>query len=125
MQRKSFSFKLLLVLVIETFDEHCPGKWTGRGGPSRKPPRSHDFSLWSFLKDPLHMFPVPNRIEMLKILIRQATWQVDEGMFSRILTELDCSWTRAVVRKEHVYNTCTELENTLLHLEYISHSCLL
>ena len=67
-----------------------PGRWIGRNGPIRWPPRSPDltpldFFLWGFLKDRVFRTGFPKDLNEMYLRINEHCLVIDDDMFARVM----------------------------------------
>ncbi|KAJ4441977.1 hypothetical protein ANN_11841 [Periplaneta americana] len=81
------------LIVREFLDTQFPGRWIGRGGPTRWPPRSPDitpldFLLWGYVKNKVYTGHKIRDLQQLRGCIRDAVNSVTHEMLQKTWKEI-------------------------------------
>ena len=76
------------VAIHTHLNNEFPGRWIGRGGPLKWPPRSPDltkmdFFMWGYIKDQVYKTP-PTTKEDMKVRIREVFQNININVLSHV-----------------------------------------
>jgi hypothetical protein len=95
--------------VTTSLNRQLPERWIGQGGSTSWPPRSPDltpldFFLWGFVKDEVHVPPMPITLKNLKDRIRTAIAKIYQSLLQKLGTMSNIVLMCAGQQMDHVLN---------------------